>query len=102
MPTKQPTSPTSSSSDEAVIVDVLNQNMEAVEKIKAAASELEVVHAVLSTEIPPEAAQGDDLQKAVERTGMIEQQLSETAKALDQSNEMLREITAAAAPKSQP
>ena len=82
MPSKQPE-----------IVDVLKQNVEVAEQIKAAASELEVVHAVLSTQVPPQAAAQGDLQAAVERTGDIEQQLTETAEALDKSNELLREIS---------
>lgn len=80
-------------SKDAAISDVLSQNVEAAEQIKAAASELEVVHAVLSTKVPAKAAEGD-LQSAVERTAEIEQQLNETAQALDKSNEMLREIDA--------
>ena len=75
------------------IADVLNQNMEAAEQIKATASELNVVHAVLSTQIPTEALEGD-LQAAVERTDELEQQLSETAEALEKSNDLLREIDA--------
>ncbi|MGV3679969.1 MAG: hypothetical protein ACO1PM_09620 [Acidovorax sp.] len=75
------------------IADVLNQNAEAAEQIKATASELNVVHAVLSTQIPPEALEGD-LQAAVERTDELEQQLSETAQALEKSNDLLREIGA--------
>lgn len=75
------------------IADVLNQNMEAAEQIKATASELNVVHAVLSTQIPTEALEGD-LQAAVERTDELEQQLSDTAEALEKSNDLLREIDA--------
>jgi predicted nucleic acid-binding Zn-ribbon protein len=75
------------------IADVLNQNSEAAEQIKATASELNVVHAVLSTQIPTEALEGD-LQAAVERTDELEQQLSETAEALEKSNDLLREIDA--------
>ncbi|CAN7439933.1 hypothetical protein LJR118_003403 [Acidovorax sp. LjRoot118] len=75
------------------IADVLNQNIEAAEQIKATASELNVVHAVLSTQIPTEALEGD-LQAAVERTDELEQQLSETAEALEKSNDLLREIDA--------
>lgn len=75
------------------IVDVLNQNIEAAEQIKATASELNVVHAVLSTQIPTEALEGD-LQAAVERTDELEQQLNETAEALEKSNDLLREIGA--------
>lgn len=78
-------------SQEAAISDVLNQNVEAVKEIKASASELEVVHAVLSTKVAPQGTE-DDLHAAVERTAQIEQQLSETAEALDKSNEILREI----------
>ncbi len=91
----------SKTSQSSEIADVLNQNVEAAEQIKATASELNVVHAVLSTQIPPESLEGD-LQAAVERTDELEQQLSETAEALEKSNDLLREIdarqTAAAAP----
>ena len=80
-------------SKDAAISDVLEQNVEAAEQIKAAASELEVVHAVLSTKVPAQGAEGD-LQAAVDRTSQIEQQLSNTAEALDKSNAMLREIDA--------
>jgi hypothetical protein len=80
-------------SPNTAIADVLLQNTEAAEQIKAAANELEVVHAVLSTRVPGQAADGD-VQAAVARTGEIEQQLSETAQALDESNERLRKIGA--------
>ncbi|EJE50155.1 hypothetical protein PMI14_05239 [Acidovorax sp. CF316] len=86
----------------AEIADVLNQNAEAAEQIKATASELNVVHAVLSTQIPPDSLEGD-LQAAVERTDELEQQLNETAEALEKSNDLLREIDAkqSAAAKTQ-
>lgn len=77
--------------NDAKIADVLNQNVEATEQIAATATELVVVHAVLSSHVPAKSAKGD-LEAAVERTGEIEQQLSETAKALDESNKLLREI----------
>lgn len=80
--TKQP-----SSSD---VAEILNQNLETAEQIKATANELDVVHAVLSTQIPPDAMQGD-LQAAVERTDQLEQKLNETADALDKSNELLQQ-----------
>ncbi len=76
---------------EAAISDVLSQNMEAVEQIKTSAGELGVVHAVLSTKVPKQEVEGD-LQVAVKRTSEIEQQLNETAEALDKSNKLLREI----------
>ncbi|WP_027996185.1 hypothetical protein [Simplicispira psychrophila] len=78
-------------SKDAAISDVLNQNIEAAEQIKSSANELVVVHAVLSTKV---AKQGDevDLQAAVKRTAEIEQQLSQTAEALDSSNQRLSEI----------
>lgn len=75
----------------AAISDVLNQNIHAVEQIKTSASELGVVHAVLSAKVPAQGAEGD-LQAAVKRTSEIEQQLNETAEALDKSNELLSEI----------
>lgn len=86
-----PTHPTQTK--DAALVDVLNQNVEAAEQIKAAANELEVVHAVLSTQIPTQTVEGD-LQAAVERTEEIEQQLTETAESLDRSNQLLREMDA--------
>ena len=77
-------------SKDATISDVLNQNIEAVEQIKASANELVVVHAVLSTKVPTQGAEGD-LKAAVKRTAEIEQQLNQTAEALDKSNELLSE-----------
>lgn len=71
------------------VADALNQNLETAEHIKAAAGELVVVHAVLNKKIPTAAMQGD-LRAAVERTDQLEQQLSETAEALDKSNELLQ------------
>lgn len=71
------------------MVDVLHQNLEAAEDIKAAAVELDVVHAVLSTQIPTQAMQGD-LQAAVQRTDELEKKLNETAEALDKSNALLQ------------
>lgn len=75
------------------ISQILSNNLETAEQIKATASELDVVHAVLSTQIPTEALQGD-LQAAVDRTDQLEQQLNDTAEALDQSNELLRQVAA--------
>lgn len=91
----------SKTSQASEIADVLNQNIEAAEQIKATASELNVVHAVLSTQIPTEALEGD-LQAAVERTDELEQQLSETAEALEKSNDLLREIDARHSASSPP
>ncbi|MBV7427196.1 hypothetical protein KW843_06710 [Acidovorax sp. sif1233] len=76
------------------IDEVLNRNLETAEQIKATANELDVVHAVLTTQIPTDALQGD-LQAAVERTDQLEQQLSDTAEALDQSNALLQRHIAA-------
>jgi RNAse (barnase) inhibitor barstar len=79
------TSQTSSSE----MTEILNQNLETAEQIKATADELDVVHAVLSTQIPSDALNGD-LQSAVERTDQLEQKLQETAEALEKSNEQLQ------------
>jgi hypothetical protein len=76
------------------INEVLSRNLETAEQIKATANELDVVHAVLATQIPDDALQGD-LQAAVERTDQLEQQLSDTAEALDQSNALLQRHIAA-------
>lgn len=78
--------PHTSSSDMA---EILNQNLETAEQIKATANELDVVHAVLATQIPSDALKGD-LQSAVERTDQLEQKLQETAEALEKSNEQLQ------------
>lgn len=78
--------PHTSSTDMA---EILNQNLETAEQIKATANELDVVHAVLATQIPSDALKGD-LQSAVERTDQLEQKLQETAEALGKSNEQLQ------------
>ena len=76
---------------DTAISDVLNQNAEVAEQIKTSASELGVVHAVLSTKVTTPDAESD-LQAAVKRTSEIEQQLNETAEALDKSNELLSQV----------
>ena len=78
-------------SKDSVISDVLNQNAEVAEQIKTSANELGVVHAVLSTKVKTPDAESD-LQAAVKRTSEIEQQLNETAEALDKSNELLSQV----------
>ena len=78
---------------DAAISDVLTQNVEVAQQIKTAANELGVVHAVLSTEVTPAGAEGD-LEAAVKRTSEIEQQLIETAQALEKSNERLSQVQA--------
>ena len=75
------------------IAEVISQTSNAAEQVKSASNELEVVHAVLSTEVAPEQAHSDVV-AAVERTEEIAQQLAVTAEALEKSNEMLREIKA--------
>lgn len=83
MPSNTPQTPPSD------MAEILNQNRETAEHIKATADELDVVHAVLSTHIPSDALKGD-LQSAVERTDQLEQKLQETAEALDKSNAQLQ------------
>lgn len=78
-------------SKDAVISEVLNQNVEVAEQIKTSATELGVVHAVLSTEVTPSGAESD-LQAAVKRTSEIEAQLNETAEALEKSHELLSQV----------
>lgn len=75
------------------LVDVLSQTAEAAQQVKSASTELEVVHAVLSTQVPSQDVHGD-VQAAVERTDEIGQQLAETAEALEKTTEKLREIEA--------
>lgn len=77
------------------LAEVLTQTSDAAEQVKSASNELEVVHAVLSTEVASEQATADVV-AAVERTELIAQQLAETVEALDKSNEMLRDIKASA------
>lgn len=74
-----------------LIAEVVTENAEVVEQLKAAANELEVVHAVLSTKVPM-AAPSADVSVAIERTDLIGQQLAETAEVLDKTTEKLREI----------
>ncbi len=77
--------------NDSAIAEVLTRNIEVAEQIRASASELEVVHAVLSSKVTPKGNEGD-IPAAVERTREIEQQLRETAKALDSSNEKLGSV----------
>lgn len=81
-------------SQDSVIGNVLEQNAEVVDQIKSASSELEVVHAVLSTQLPSGAEKSGDLPAAAERTEELAQQLAKTAEALERSNEQLRELDA--------
>jgi RNAse (barnase) inhibitor barstar len=83
MPSNTPQTPSSD------MAEILNQNLETAEQIKSTADELDVVHAVLSTQIPSASLKGD-LQSAVERTDQLEQKLQETAEALEKSNEQLQ------------
>lgn len=83
MPSNTPQTPPSD------MAEILNQNLETAEQIKATADELDVVHAVLSTQIPSDALKGD-LQSAVERTDQLEQKLQDTAEALEKSNGQLQ------------
>ncbi len=71
------------------IADAVSQNLEAVEQIKCASNELDVVHAVLSTHVA-EPQVSPDVLAAVERTEEIGQQLAETAEALERATELLR------------
>lgn len=79
-------------SKDAVLATVVSQNLEAAEQIKSASNELEVVHAVLTTQVPSNRADAD-LLAAVDRTDEIGQQLADTAEALEKSVEMLREVS---------
>ncbi len=82
-----------SQSTDATLTEVVSQNADAVEQIKAASNELGVIHAVLSTQ-GGAAEASSDAQAAVERTEEVGQQLAETAEVLEKNTEMLRELVA--------
>ncbi|RYH48699.1 MAG: hypothetical protein EON54_15980 [Alcaligenaceae bacterium] len=86
-------------SKEAVLAKVVSQNLEAAGKIKSASNELEVVHAVLATQVPAKQVDADVL-AAVDRTDEIGQQLADTAEALVKSTELLRDMGATAGGQS--
>ncbi len=76
--------------DKSALREVLQQNTEVLEEISSAASELGVVHAVLSTKVPDQGA-ATDLQEAVERVAVIEKRIDEAAETLEDSNQRLRD-----------
>lgn len=76
--------------DKSALREVLQQNTEVLEEISSAASELGVVHAVLSTKVPDQGA-ATDLQEAVERVAVIEKRIDEAAETLEDSNQLLRD-----------
>lgn len=80
-------------SKDAVLAEVVSQNLEVVEQVKSASNELEVVHAVLSSQVPAKQVNPDVL-AAVDRTDELGNQLAETAEALVKSTELLRELKA--------
>lgn len=80
-------------STNATMAEVVSQNADAVEQIKAASNDLGVIHAVLSTH-GGAAEASSDAQAAVERTEEVSQQLAETADALEKTTEKLRELAA--------
>lgn len=80
-------------SEDAVLAEVVSQNLEVVEQVKSASNELEVVHAVLSSQVPAKQVNPDVL-AAVDRTDELGNQLAETAEALVKSTELLRELKA--------
>ncbi|GAA6121437.1 hypothetical protein [Acidovorax sp. FG27] len=81
------------SSTQLALKEAVAQNAEAVEQIKGASNELDVVHAVLSTHVVSPQASTDVL-AAVERTDEIGQQLAETAEALQRTTGLLRQAEA--------
>jgi hypothetical protein len=73
---------------EPEVENALEKNKEVTEEVKGAADELTVVHAVLSKDPPPPAAQGDTAQ-AIERTKELEERLTKSADKLTEVNETL-------------
>ena len=60
------------------------------EDIKVVAEELEVVHAVLDTQIPGDVLH-EDVGEAVARTDALEKRLNESAKALEDATKVLEQ-----------
>jgi|CXWL01.2.fsa_nt_gi hypothetical protein len=74
--------------------DAVQTTKQVAQKVKAAADDLVVVHAVLDKELAEEARSGD-VDQAVAQTAKIEKRLSKSAKALDKANRKLEEKVSA-------
>ncbi len=73
------------------LAQALTQNKEVAEDVKAVAGELAVTHAVLESaklDVPE-----GDVRDAIERTSVVEKQLTETARKLDEVNAILERKT---------
>jgi hypothetical protein len=70
--------------------EVLANNREATEQVKAATDELTVAHAVLEKNLPG-SAEAREIDEALERAHAAEKLLSESADKLEESNEKLQE-----------
>ncbi|MBO9649505.1 MAG: hypothetical protein J7605_13425 [Variovorax sp.] len=68
----------------------LKKNKQAADKVKEAADELGVVHAVLHTKVPEDARQ-EDVGEAIARTKELEKRLDKSAEILDEVNETLEQ-----------
>jgi hypothetical protein len=85
--------PLSSPKKAAGLAKTLKENKEATQAVEKAADDLAVVHAVLDSELPKKTV-SSDVDRAVERTGQLEKQLSASSEKLKKVNESLeRELT---------
>lgn len=68
---------------------LVKKNDQAVADIQESADELEVVHAVLKTELK-NAVPSEDAELAIERTKQVKEQLEETAAELKEATDALK------------
>lgn len=93
------TSPTLPPDPRPPVADALEKSQEVQGKVKRAADELAVVHAVLDKEIPEEERTGE-VDQAVKHTGRLEKKLQKTADLLDEVTKTLESEVERAEPKA--
>ncbi len=71
------------------VEDLVKKNDQAVADIQESAEELEVVHAVLRTELK-NVLPSEDAELAIERTKQVKEQLEETAAELKEATDALK------------
>lgn len=95
-----PKNPSSGHKSEQSLEAVLRTNQKVSADVMDAAEELQVVHAVLDSNVPEEVRAGD-VGAAIDRTELLEKKLKESSAQLDIANDALQEANAKLADRSQ-
>jgi hypothetical protein len=72
----------------SAIEKALDQSLRATDQVELVAQDLALVHAVLDKVVPAEAREGD-MGHAVNQTGSLEKQLTESVELLQEANKVL-------------